>query len=148
MSHTFSCLLAHVIFSTKDRKRFIDRELAARLHPYLGGIARDLECVALAVGGVEDHIHLLISYPAKIAVADLMRDLKANSSKWIHESFDRHDNFAWQPGYAAFSVSISVKPNVITYINNQEDHHKRLTLQEEIAILLEKHGGTVADFDW
>jgi putative transposase len=104
--------------------------------------------VALAVSGVEDHIHMLISYPAKIAIADLLRDLKANSSKWVHETFEGRDNFAWQPGYAAFSVSMSVKPAVISYIDTQEEHHRRLTLQEEIAILLEKHGGSVEEFDW
>jgi putative transposase len=148
MSHTYTCLMAHLIFSTKDRRRFIDDELALRLHPYLGGIARDQECTALAIGGVEDHVHLLISYPAKLAVANLVRDLKANSSKWIHDTFSHRESFAWQPGYAAFSVSMSVKPAVCDYIGNQVEHHQRQSLYEEVAALLAKHGGVMEEFDW
>jgi putative transposase len=148
MSHTFTCLLVHVIFSTKDRRRFIDAELAARLHPYLGGICRDLECKGLAIGGVEDHVHMLISYPAKYSISDLMREIKANSSKWVHETFSERQAFAWQPGYAAFSVSKSVEPAVIEYIDTQEENHRKLTLQEEMAIFLERHGGVIEEFDW
>lgn len=148
MSHTYTCLMAHFIFSTKDRRRFIDDDLALRLHPYLGGIAGDLDCKALAIGGVADHVHLLISYPAKLAVSNLVRDLKANSSKWIHDTFPHRESFAWQPGYAAFSVSMSVKPTVCDYIGHQVEHHQRQTLYEEIAALLAKHGGVMEEFDW
>jgi REP element-mobilizing transposase RayT len=147
MSHTYTCLLAHVVFSTKDRQRFIDAELALRLHPYLGGICRDLKCPALAVGGVEDHVHMLISYPPTMALANLLRDIKANSSKWIHETFEREE-FAWQPGYGGFSVSKSAEPTVEKYIFNQVEHHQQMTLQEEFAILIERHGGRIEDFDW
>lgn len=148
MSHTFTCLMAHLVFSTKDRRRFIDDELALRLHPYLGGIARDLECTALAIGGVEDHVHMLVAYPAKLAIADLLRELKASSSKWIHEQFPRRQAFAWQPGYGAFSVSMSVKPAVSDYIGRQVEHHRQLSLYEELSVLLAKHGGVIEEFDW
>jgi putative transposase len=148
MSHTFASLLVHVVFSTKDRQRFIDDVLQGRLHAYLGGIAEGLQCKALAVGGVEDHVHLLISYPPKLAVADLLRELKANSSKWVHEEFSGLDAFAWQPGYAAFSVSRSVADAIIDYIRNQKKHHQRRTLREEVALLLEKHGSSIDELEF
>jgi REP element-mobilizing transposase RayT len=148
MSHTYTSLLVHVVFSTKDRQPFIDDVLAGRLHAYLGGIAAGLECKALAVGGVDDHVHLLVSYPAKVAVADLLRELKANSSKWVHDEFPGKRAFAWQPGYAAFSVSRSVSDAIIEYIQNQRAHHARRTFREELAILIEKHGGSIDELEF
>ena len=147
MSHTYTSLLAHVAFSTKNRLPYIQAEIASRLHHYLGGICRDQKCVALAVGGVEDHVHLLISYPPTIALANLLRDIKANSSKWVHETFPDRE-FAWQPGYAGFSVSKSGQPAVEHYIETQAEHHKRMTIQEEFTLLIERHGGKVEDFEW
>ncbi|WP_425618615.1 IS200/IS605 family transposase [Anatilimnocola sp. NA78] len=148
MSHTYTSLLVHVVFSTKDRKQFIDDVLEGRLHAYLGGIADGVKCKALAIGGMADHVHLLISYPPTLAVAVLLRELKANSSKWVHEEFGEKRSFAWQPGYAAFSVSRSVTDAIIEYIRNQKEHHRRRSFREELELLVEKHGGSLDELEW
>jgi putative transposase len=140
MSHTFSKLLYHVTFSTKGRAPTIDGELKPRLHAYLGGIVAELEGEALMVGGTADHAHLLASLPPKTALADVLRVLKTNSSRWVHEEWPERAGFAWQTGYGAFSVSESASQAVTRYIANQEEHHRRMTFQEEFLELLKRHG--------
>ena len=140
MPHTFARLLYHVAFSTKGRAPMIDAELKPRLHAYMGGIIGELEGKALIVGGTADHVHLLASLPAKIAVADAMRVVKTNSSRWVHEEWSKRVEFAWQTGYGAFSVSQSAMEAVKRYIANQEEHHRRMTFQEEFLELLRRHG--------
>ena len=141
MSHTFTHLLYHVVFSTKDRKRYIDAKLRPQLLAYLGGITRELKGKALTVGGTADHVHLLVSLPPTLAVADAMRVLKTNSSRWVHqEGPTPRALFAWQTGYAAFSVSQSAREDVKRYIAGQEEHHRRMTFREEFLALLERHG--------
>lgn len=142
MPQTLSKLLTHIIFSTKERRALIDAEARLRLHAYLGGILRELRGKALAVGGTSDHVHLLVWLPPTVSVAEAVRILKTNSSKWLHEGPVRRRLFAWQAGYAAFSVSESSAHSVIRYIQNQERHHRRRSFQEELLLYLEKHGIT------
>jgi putative transposase len=137
MAQTFASLLTHVIFSTKNREPLIAREFQAELWAYLGGIVRNLDGKALVINGTADHVHLLVSLPPTVSVADAVRVIKANSSKWLHQK--RHASFAWQNGYGAFSVSSSAAPEVIEYIRRQEEHHRRMTFQEELVGFLKKH---------
>ena len=139
MSHSYACLLTHTVFSTKDRAPLIADECRERLFPYLGGIARELGAKALAIGGPADHVHVLLSLPPALCVADALRDLKANSSRWIHETWPERRDFAWQTGYGAFSASESYREAVARYIREQQDHHRHVTFQEEFVALLKKH---------
>jgi REP element-mobilizing transposase RayT len=138
MSHRFTALFTHVIFSTKERIAFLDAELAPECLAYIGGIVENIGGRRIAIGGVADHVHLLVDLPATVAVSDLVRTIKSNSSKWIHESRGR-SKFAWQNGYSAFSVSRSGVDSVIRYIRNQEKHHRRVSYQDEIRAFLKKH---------
>ncbi len=140
MAHTYTCLLEHIIFSTKERRPFLDAELKGRLFPYMGGIVRELGGVALSINGPTDHVHLLASLSPTIAPAEFIGKLKANSSGWVHKTFTRHQEFKWQGGYATFSVSASQKQTVLDYIANQEEHHRTLTFQDELLAFLKKHG--------
>ena len=140
MPQSLVSLNVHVVFSTKNREPLIDRELAPRLYGYLGGIVRNTGSVLLAVGGVEDHVHLLVSLGRQSCVSDLVRDVKSNSSAWVHETFPDRARFAWQSGYGAFTVSVSLLARVREYIANQEDHHKKQTFQEEFREFLRRHG--------
>jgi REP element-mobilizing transposase RayT len=137
--HTCTCLLVHAIFSTKDRKPHITADLATRLFPYLGGIAREVNATAIRVNGPADHVHLLLSIPATVSLADLVRTLKANSSRWVHEEFPQYKNFAWQSGYAAFTVSNSQAAKVKRYIESQLEHHRKTDFRDEFALFLAKH---------
>jgi putative transposase len=141
MSHRFTALAIHLIFSTKQRYPFLDRELAPECHAYLGGILDNIGHT-IVTGGAEDHVHLLFDMPVTIALSDCVRIIKSNSSKWVHEKWPRRSKFAWQQGYAAFSVSRSALPGVIHYIEHQEEHHRRLTYQEEVRLFLKQHGMT------
>ena len=105
MPGTYSKLLYHIVFSTKGRARLITPDIMPRLHEYLGGIVRSEMGVAYAIGGIGDHVHMLIRWRTDDALSNLMRDLKCNSSRWVHETFQNSQSFAWQEGYAAFSVS-------------------------------------------
>ncbi len=140
MAHSYAQLYYHIVFSTKHRKRRIDAELEPRLHAYLGGIVRHLEGVALAIGGVEDHVHILASLRPKMAPADTIAKIKANSSRWVHEEWPERGHFAWQSGYGVFSVSQSNLEDVKRYIECQKEHHRTMTFAEEFIALLKKHG--------
>jgi putative transposase len=140
MPHSYASLLVHVVFSTKDRKPHLDATLEERLYPYLGGIIRELEGTLITVNGVEDHLHLLTSLNAKLSIAEMMRKIKACSSKWIHETFTDRSAFAWQRGYAAFGVSSSQLPRVAAYIDRQKTHHASTTFRDEYLRLLQAHG--------
>jgi REP element-mobilizing transposase RayT len=138
MAQTFTNLLTHVIFSTKDRECRIEKSFRADLHAYLGGIVREMGGTALMIGGTLDHVHLLIDMPPTISVGDAMRVIKANSSRWLNKTHTR--NFSWQAGYAAFSVSQSNAGAVTRYISAQEMHHRARTFQEEFVSFLNRHG--------
>jgi REP element-mobilizing transposase RayT len=140
MSHAYVSNLMHCTFSTKDRYPFIDSDLELRLWPYVGGIARDNRMKALAIGGTVDHMHALLSLPGMMSFAKAAQLIKGGSSKWVHDTFPSRKKFGWQEGYGAFSVSASQIPKTIGYINNQKEHHRRKTFQEEFLDLLEKHG--------
>lgn len=141
MSHTYSLLLYHIVFSTKERRPTITPSLEPDLHAYLGGIVREIGGRPLAVGGVADHVHLLVQLPPRIAPADAARVVKTNSSKWVHEE-RLEPGFRWQDGYAAFSVSESGRDRLTRYITfrGQAEHHRKQTFQEELIELLERHG--------
>ena len=139
MAHTFVCLLFHAVFSTKNREPFIDAELKERLVPFLGRIVRELNGKGLKINGTADHVHMLLSLPATLPIADAMRIIKTNSSRWVHEQWPSRASFEWQTGYGAFTVSQSMNRPVTQYILNQEKHHRGITFQEEFLALLEKH---------
>ncbi len=137
MSH--SCVKAyyHCIFSTRDRRAFIGPELQLRLFPYIGGIARAERTNAVAVGGTEDHVHLLLELRATAAIAKALQVIKANSSKWVHETYPRLADFAWQQGYGAFTIGASQVERTVKYIGGQKEHHRTQTFQEELLEFLE-----------
>ena len=139
MAHSYTNILIHYIFSTKNREKIITEKFQERLHPYLGGIARENNMRALAIGGVEDHVHLLVSLPPTLAVAKAIQLIKGGSSKWVHDTFPTLDKFKWQEGYGAFSVSVSQVENTIAYILGQKEHHRKKTFQEEYIAFLRKH---------
>jgi putative transposase len=138
--HSFVSCLIHCVFATKERRPQITPELQSRLWPYLGGIARESRMKAVAVGGVEDHVHILLSIPSTLSVAKALQLLKGNSSKWIHDEFKEHRDFEWQEGYGAFSIAVSGVDDTIKYIEGQREHHRKLTFREELEIFLKKHG--------
>jgi REP element-mobilizing transposase RayT len=140
MSHSFHQNYAHIVFSTKERRPFIAAEIESRLHAYLGGIVREQGGIPLRINGTDDHVHILARTPKTVADSDFMRILKPNSSKWVHETFPQLGDFAWQVGYGWFSVSKSSVPRVEAYIENQKEHHRSMTFQEEFVQMLKKHG--------
>jgi putative transposase len=137
VSHTYAQNVVHVVFSTKDRQKSIAPELQPKLWAYVAGICKNLEIYLHSIGGVEDHIHLLIQVPPTLALAKAVATIKSNSSRWATEGGHR---LAWQQGYGAFSVSASVVHTVVHYIGNQNEHHKRMSFDEEFLALLKKHG--------
>jgi len=138
MPQSFSAIFLHLVFSTKNRAPLINDDLAPRLHAYFGGIV-NAHGTLLCVGGMPDHVHLLASVGRDTSTSELLRELKANSSKWIHETFAEQRNFSWQAGYAAFSVSYSRIDKVRHYIETQAEHHRTRTFQEEFLELLRRH---------
>ncbi len=129
----------HCVFSTKGRRPLISTELRERLWPFLGGIARQHRMKAIEVGGMADHIHLLLSLPSTLSIAKALQLIKGGSSKWVHETFPQHRLFGWQVKYGAFGVSVSQLDKIIQYIKGQENHHRKMTFQEEFLALLKKH---------
>lgn len=138
--HSFVSVRLHLVFATKGRKPLIKPAIQTRLWPYLGGIARENKMKALAIGGVEDHVHMLVALPSTLAVAKAAQLLKGNSSKWMHETFPSLQDFEWQEGYGAFSIGISGVDDTVAYIRNQAEHHRHVTFKEELAAFLQKHG--------
>ena len=140
--HSFNSCLMHCVFSTKVRRPLLTTAIRERLWPYLGGIARANDMKALAIGGVADHVHLLLSLPATLSVSKAMQLMKGNASKWLRESFPelRQHDFSWQEGFGAFSIGISGVEDTIRYIHTQEEHHLKRSYQEELEVFLTKHG--------
>jgi putative transposase len=128
----------HCVFSIKERRPQITASLAERLWPFLGGIARQNNMRAIEIGGVADHVHMLISLPSTIPIAKAMQLIKGGSSKWVHETFPEERLFGWQMKYGAFSVSVSQLEKIVSYIKSQPEHHRRTTFQEEFLALLKK----------
>ena len=139
LAHTFTSLLYHLVFSTKNRAEQIDGGIAPDLRAYLGGIVRDIGGTPLRINGAADHVRLLVALPQTIAVADALRLIESNSSKWVHETWPQRQAFQWQSGYGAFTVSESRREAVTRYIATQEEHHRRATFREEFLALLKRH---------
>lgn len=137
MPSTHLSLHFHIIFSTKDRYPFIVDSWRSRLYEYLGGLIRAANGIPEAIGGTADRVHLLVGLRATHALASFVQDIKQTSSRWTHETIGVK-NFAWQPGYGAFSVSISNCDAVKDYIMNQQEHHRIKTFQEEYVAILQK----------
>jgi REP-associated tyrosine transposase len=142
MPQSFGSLHCHVVFSTKHRKPFVSKEFQPRLFEYIGGILRNNSSSLIAAGGMPDHVHLLASLGRTIAVADAVRLIKTNSSDWIHDALSMPE-FQWQTGYGAFAVSYSNIGDVKKYLARQEEHHTRMTFQDEFRELLRRH-----DLEW
>lgn len=136
----YTNLPIHFVWSTKDRRPWITESLENDLYAYIGGILRKRKHVLLDAGGVADHVHLLVGMHQSQSVADFVRDVKSNSSGWIHEQDPKLKAFGWQTKYGAFAVSQSNVDAVKAYIGNQKEHHKRFSFKDELITLLQKHG--------
>ena len=140
MPGTYSQLLFHVVFSTKGRKPWITADIAERLYPYMGGIVRAEKGVLYDIGGVEDHVHMYLRWRTDGAVSDLMRTVKARSSRWGGGTYPDLGGFAWQEGYSVFSVSKSQEMAVKKYIASQHEHHRKEDFRSELLRILRAHG--------
>jgi len=135
----YHSLTYHVTFSTKHRTPWIEDAWVERLHSYLGGTIKQMDGIALTIGGVEDHVHLLISLKTTHRISDVMRDVKKSSSMWVHEEIG-FSPFEWQDGYAIFTVSPTVRNVVSRYIANQKEHLRKISFREELVRMLEESG--------
>jgi REP element-mobilizing transposase RayT len=137
MPHSYTNLIYHIVFSTKNRQPLITNDVKSRLYDYIGGTIRKQGGIALAINGMNDHVHVLAKLRPDKAVSDVLRDLKANSSGWMHEVFPDLKVFSWQNGYGAFTVSASQVAKIREYIANQEKHHnKNGSFRDEFIKLL------------
>jgi putative transposase len=133
-------IYVHLVFSTKDRRPFLrEQSILERLHAYLVGACKGQDCPSLQVGGVEDHVHLLVRLGKSVDVSTLIRELKRESSKWVKAELNLSE-FHWQSGYGAFSVSPSHVDAVIEYLRNQREHHKKESFQDEFRRICKKYG--------
>jgi REP element-mobilizing transposase RayT len=139
MANTYTSLNIHYVFSTKNRAPHIIKEVRERLWAFMGGIARENQMKARCIGGIADHVHLLVSMPTTLSISKGIQLIKGGASAWVHATFPEMQDFAWQEGYGAFSVSISHLDETIAYIENQEEHHRYKSFQEEYVAFLKKH---------
>jgi len=139
MPQSLSQVFVHLVFSTKDREPWIEKETLPKLHAYLAEVARSLNCEAYRVGGVADHVHLAVTLPRSIAQSDLVKELKIASNHWLGQQDARYAKFAWQRGYGIFSVGKSQLNALIDYVENQEEHHRTRTFQDEFRELLRRY---------
>jgi len=139
MANTYTALHYHVVFSTKNREPWITTEHEQRIWSYLGGIARENDIKPLMIGGIENHVHLLLGIPAALAVSKAVQMIKGGSSAWIKEMLPGMKGFGWQDGYGAFTVSKSLVPEVTRYVSEQRQHHQGRTFEQEYRSLLERH---------
>jgi REP element-mobilizing transposase RayT len=139
MAHTDCSSLFHCVFSTKERSKIVAPEIQPRLWAYMGGIAREHGMKALAVGGRDDHVHLLLSLPSALPIAEAMREIKSGSSRWMHETC-KMANFEWQERYGAFSIGQGQVEATLAYIAGQEEHHRKRDFQAEFIAILKRHG--------
>jgi putative transposase len=138
VASTHLSLHYHLVFSTKERVPSINHEIRERVHAYLGGVVRGMGGTPLEVGGTADHVHLLIGLKATHSLADVLRVVKGDSSRWVHEELGV-PKFGWQEGYGAFTVSASKVRSVREYVRHQQEHHHRRSFQDEYRQFLEKH---------
>ncbi len=147
MAKNFVCLRYHLVFATKNRAELITPELREDLYAYIGGIINHFNGALLAAGGMPDHVHLLAGFRPRYSLSKMLKEIKGGSSRWVNELPGRDEVFAWQEGYGTFSVSESQVPTVRRYIQRQEEHHRRMSLREEIEQLLKRHQITYAERD-
>ncbi len=140
MPQSFTNLIYHIVFSTKDRRTLITEAYQPRLYDYIGGTIRGLGGISLAINGTEDHVHLLAKLRPDKALSDVLRDLKANASGWMHDVFPELKDFSWQRGYGAFTVSQSNVEKVQGYIARQKEHHQKKSFRDEFIEFLEANG--------
>lgn len=140
MSGTFTKLYYHLVFSTKGRENHLTKNIQEELYRYIAGIIKGEEGFVISIGGMEDHIHILCTIPAKTSVSNMLKQIKGNSSSWFHERFPNTSFFKWQSGFGAFSVSQSQIDKVKEYIQNQKGHHERFDFKDEFRNLLKRHG--------
>jgi len=140
MAHTYTNILIHALFSTKDRRPWLTSEIRDEVFRHLGGTLNDLRGQSLLVNGPRDHVHMLFVQPRTLSIATVMEKVKASSSGWVKERWPDRRYFGWQTGYAAFSVSKSHVEQVKGYISNQEEHHRKVSFREELLAFLKKHG--------
>ena len=140
MSDSYTNLLYHIVFSTKERRPVITSEYEGRLYDYIGGTIRSFGGISLELNGTEDHVHLLAKLRPDKALSDVLRDLKANATGWMHEVFPALENFSWQRGYGAFSVSQSNVAEVRQYIARQKEHHRKISFRDEFIRCLVANG--------
>jgi len=139
MGSTLTELIYHVVFSTKDRKPMINSNMCDELYLYIGGIIIKHDAVLLQIGGIEDHLHIVIKLKPTHKLSELMQKIKGSSSKWMNKKFGSAIKFGWQDGYGAFTVSESQCSTVIKYVENQEKHHKTITFKDEFIQFLKRH---------
>ena len=140
MPQSLSSIPIHLIFSTKNRESFITEAIEKELHPYMAKIFRELKSPSLTIGGTDDHVHILFSLGRTIEVAELVQELKTESSKWIKTKGQEFENFHWQRGYGAFSIGQSQVGTLKRYIARQRIHHQRVTFQDEYRKFLDSYG--------
>jgi REP element-mobilizing transposase RayT len=139
MANTFTSLHYHIVFSTKNREPWIRQDIEQRVWSYLGGIARENDMKALMIGGIENHVHLLLGVPPTLALSKAVQLIKGGSSVWMKETLPGLGGFGWQDGYAAFTVSKSLVPEMDAYVRSQREHHRIKTFEEEYRAFLVKH---------
>ncbi len=139
MSQSLTLIYTHLVFSTKNRQPLIDEIIEPTLHAYLGSVCKSLDCLPIKIGGYNDHVHIACLLSKKIALMDLLEEVKKRSSKWIKTQGDAYSNFYWQGGYGAFSVNPSQIALVIKYISTQHEHHKKVCFQDEYRAFLKKY---------
>lgn len=141
MSQSLSSVYLHIVFSTKERFPFLSNdEVRKQVHAFLGGIAKKLNCPPILIGGVSDHVHILLQLGRTVSQADLVKELKRGSNLWVQQRFPEIAKFSWQAGYGAFSVSASNLEAVRIYIANQSMHHAKVSFQDEFRAFLNRHG--------
>ncbi len=140
MPQSLSLVVVHIIFSTKERQPFLDADLRSATHAYLATVARDVRCECYRAGGMADHVHLAIRLARTITIADLVEKLKTSSSKWVKTQPTGHQAFAWQRGYGCFSIGPRDLEALRIYIDNQAEHHRVRSFQEEFRMFLERYG--------
>jgi putative transposase len=138
MAQSLADILVHIVFSTKDREGFIDPSIEQELHRYITGICAHHNSPVLAINGMQDHIHILLSLGREIAISKLITEIKANSSRWIKSKGQTYHNFQWQNGYGIFSVARKNIENVINYIGTQKEHHKVYSFKDEFIRMLQQ----------
>ena len=139
MSQSLNKIYIHIIFSTKNREDLVPEKNLNEIHSYIGGIINQNLCKSIIIGGTANHIHILCELTSTVSTAMLLQEIKRSSSKWIKRAYPQHPNFAWQNGYAAFSVSQSKMDTVTNYIRNQKEHHTKKSFKEELVEFLKNY---------